>query len=120
MFSGSMKTSPQGEDIWVSFSSAPMGPASALHGVLSTKDLPSTSGVGSNQGQSQWDVCFGSFLHNPGQQLKRRPLISGTGILLGGLRPLEAAFGPDKKSLLKLCMYIYTRKCTHYKLFSFR
>lgn len=75
--SDTVKVSPQGGSISVSFSSG----ASDAFIVSSKTDLTFTSGGGGNQGL----YALGDLLDSPGQQVKRRFLMSGFNFFLWSL-----------------------------------
>lgn len=75
--SDTVKVSPQGGSISVSFSSG----ASDAFIVPSKTDLTFTSGGGDNQGL----YALGDLLDSPGQQVKRRFLMSGFNFFLWSL-----------------------------------
>lgn len=64
--SGSMKASSQKRGFQGRSSSGPPGPVSEVHGVISIRDLPSTSCGGNPR-----ITAVGSLLNNPDQQQKR-------------------------------------------------
>lgn len=107
--SDTVKVSPQGGSISVSFSSG----ASDAFIVSSKTDLTFTSGGRGNQGL----YALGDLLDSPGQQVKRRFLMSGFNFFFVVLDFGGTVVSQDEKGSLKLFMYIYTLNYLHYKFF---
>lgn len=107
--SDTVKVSPQGGSISVSFSS---GTSDAF--IVSSKtDLTFISGGEGNQGL----YSLGDLLDSPGQQVKRRFLMSDFNFFLWSLAFGGTVVSQDEKDSIKLFVYIYTLNYLHYRFF---